>query len=176
MVVFAPRRAMSSITVILLVAVILALAVAAGAFIQRQGTFRLRGTFGPEEREKRVAKFRIRSLQPAEASRFAEDWRVVQEHFVDDPRSAVSQADWLINEALKARGYPMGEFEQQAADLSVQYPAVAINYRVAHQIAMDDRKRSASTEDLRKAMQYFRSLFEEVLDLRGTRMEEVHPT
>ena len=85
-------------------------------------------------------------------------------------RRAVSLADRLINEALKARGYPMGEFEQQAADLSVQYPMVVENYRRAHQIALDDQRGSASTEELRKAMQYYRSLFEDVLERKSLKL------
>jgi hypothetical protein len=117
---------MSSATAILIVVVIVALAVAAWALIQRQKTRRLRGKYGPEydrlaqqensprraesileEREKRVAKFQIRSLREDQRERFAAEWRTVQEKFVDDPRGAVSDADRLINEALKARGYPM---------------------------------------------------------------------
>jgi hypothetical protein len=184
---------MSSTTIILWIVVVLAVSVAAWSYIQRQKTLKLRGKFGPEydrllerernprsaeailqEREKRVSKFRIRPLRPEESARFAADWRMVQERFVDDPRSAVSEADRLINEALIARGYPMAEFDQQAADLSVQYPLMVANYRVAHQIATDDRNGSATTEDLRQAMQYYRSLFEEIVDLRVTRVEEVH--
>ncbi len=74
---------------------------------------------------------------------------------------------------LKARGYPMGEFEQQAADLSVQYPHVVENYRRAHQIAVADERGSASTEDLRQAMQYYRSLFEDVLEMKIANVEHV---
>lgn len=183
---------MSTTTVILLVVVIVALAVAAWALLQRQKTLKLRGKYGPEydrlaeqqhsarsaesileQREKRVSSFRIRPLREEERARFAAEWRSVQERFVDDPRSAVSQADRLINEALKARGYPMSEFDQQAADLSVQYPHVVENYRKAHEIALDDQRGSASTEQLRKAMQYYRSLFEDVLEMKITNVEHV---
>jgi hypothetical protein len=183
---------MSNTTAILLVIVIVALAVAAWAFIQRQKTLRLRGKYGPEyerlaaeqhsarsaenileDREKRVSKFRIRPLRDEERGRFAAEWRAVQEHFVDDPRGAVSQADRLINEALKARGYPMSQFEQQAADLSVQYPHVVQNYRLAHKIAVDDQQGAASTEELRQAMQYYRSLFEDVLETKIINVEHV---
>lgn len=183
---------MSTITVILLIVVVVAVAVAAWAFIQREKTLKLRNKYGTEydrladqeksarraetileTREKRVAKFNIRPLRQDEIERFAADWRVVQEHFVDDPRSAVSQADRLINDALKTRGYPMSEFEQQAADLSVEYPQVVDNYRKAHTIAQQDLRGSSSTEDLRKAMQYYRSLFEYVLGQHINQMEEV---
>jgi len=183
---------MSSTTIILLIIVVVALAIAAWALIQRQKTLRLRGKYGPEydrlaaqqrsarsaenileAREHRVAKFRIRSLGEEERARFAAEWRLVQERFVDDPRDAVSQADRLINQALQARGYPMGEFEQQAADLSVQYPHVVENYRKAHQIALDDRRGAVGTEELRKAMQYYRTLFEDVLEMKITTVEHV---
>ncbi|HEX5228732.1 MAG TPA: hypothetical protein VFW44_13525 [Bryobacteraceae bacterium] len=181
---------MSSTTAILIVIAIVALAVAAWALIERQKTRRLRGKFGPEydrltaekgnvrnaehileQREKRVARFQLRPLSDNERARFASEWRLVQERFVDDPRSAVSQADRLINEALEARGYPMGEFEQRSADLSVQYPYVVENYRKAHRIAVDDRREAVSTEQLRQAMQYYRSLFEDVLEMKVTTVE-----
>jgi FtsZ-interacting cell division protein ZipA len=184
---------MNSVTIILLVIAIVAVAVAAWAYFERQKTLKLRSKFGPEydrlaerersprraeaileKREQRVSKFNIRPLGREESARFAAEWRVVQEHFVDDPHGSVTEADRLINAALKARGYPMADFEQQAEDLSVQYPQVVENYRKAHQIALDDRRGSATTEDLRKAMQYYRSLFEDVSDMRVTRMEEVH--
>jgi hypothetical protein len=183
---------MSNTTAILLVIVVVAIAVAAWAFIQRQKTLRLRGKYGPEydrlaeqqgsarsaeriieQREKRVSKFQIRRLREEERVRFAADWRLVQEQFVDDPRLAVSQADQLINEALKERGYPMGDFEQQAADLSVQFPRVVENYRKAHQLALAGERGSASTEDLRQAMQYYRSLFEDVLETKITNVEHM---
>jgi hypothetical protein len=183
---------MSNTTAILMVVVILALAVAAWAFIERRKTLRLRGRYGPEydrlaqqqrsargaesileQREKRVSKFHIRRLREEERARFAAEWRSVQEQFVDDPRGAVSQADGLINEALQARGYPLGEFEQQSADLSVPYPLMVENYRKAHQIAMDDQRGSASTEELRQAMRYYRDLFEDVLETKIANVEHV---
>jgi hypothetical protein len=183
---------MTTTTAILLVVVIVALAIAAWAMIQRQKTMRLRGKYGTEydrlaqtegsartaegileKREKRVSRFNIRPLREDERVRFANEWRLVQERFVDDPRGSVAEADRLISEALMARGYPMGEFEQQAADLSVEHPHVVENYRLAHRIAVDDRGRSASTEDLRKAMQYYRSLFEDVLGAKITHVENM---
>jgi hypothetical protein len=183
---------MSSTTVVLIFVAILALAVAAWAFLDRQRTLKLRGKYGPEydrlaekeqsarraegileQREKRVSRFQIRPLREEERARFAERWRVVQERFVDDPRSAVSDADRLINEALKARGYPVASFDQQADDLTVQHAHVVENYRRAHEIAMADQRGSATTEDLRQAMQYYRSLFEDVLETKVTHVETV---
>jgi hypothetical protein len=183
---------MNSTTAILLIVVIIAVAVAAWAFIQREKTMKLRKKYGSEydrvageagsarrgetileKREKRVAKFEIRALRPEEIRHFSDDWRRVQEHFVDDPRGAVADADRLVNEALKARGYPMADFEQQAADLSVEHSHVVENYRNAHRIAEQDRTGSASTEDLRRAMQYYRSLFEDILGQHVNHIEEV---
>ena len=181
---------MSITMVILIVIAVLAIAVAAWAYMQREKTLKLRNKYGPEyerlaehehsarkaetilaTREQRVAKFNIRLLKPEEVARFSSDWRLVQEHFVDDPRESVGQADRLINEALKARGYPMADFEQQAADLSVDHPQVVDNYRKAHAIAAQGA--AASTEDLRIAMQHYRSLFEDVLGQHVNQLEEV---
>ena len=178
---------MTSGTAVLIGVVIVAIGVAAWALIQRQKTRRLRTKYGPEydrlanrensakraesileEREKRVAKFQIHSLRDDERERFAAEWRRVQEKFVDDPRGAVSDADCLINEALRTRGYPMSDFEQRAADLSVDHPHVVENYRHAHEIAIADQQSGVTTEDLRQAMQYYRSLFEDVLETKIT--------
>jgi hypothetical protein len=78
----------------------------------------------------------------------------------------VAEADQLINEALRARGFPMGDFEQQAADISVEHPQVVEDYRAAHEVAVRDGQGQANTEDLRLAMRHYRDLFEHVLDTR----------
>ena len=119
-----------------------------------------------QEREKRVEKFRIRQLDPAERQRYAERWHMVQSRFVDDPRGAVIDADDTVASLMGARGYPMADFEQRAADLSVDHAHVVDNYRAAHEIAVRHRQGQASTEDLRQAMIYYRSLFEDLLDGR----------
>jgi FtsZ-interacting cell division protein ZipA len=176
---------MSTPNIIVLIVAIAAIAIAAWAIIQRERTVRLKNRFGPEydrivdqeknptraeavlgERQHRVEKYPIRPLSKEERERFAARWRSVQERFVDDPRDAVAQADVLITEAMHIRGYPMADFEQRAADLSVDYAAVVQDYRAAHEIATRDSRGGASTEDLRKAMQYFRTLFEHVLDTK----------
>lgn len=123
------------------------------------------------EREKRVSKFNIRSLDDNERQRYATRWREVQSRFVDDPRVAVTDADESVASLMDARGYPMAEFDQRAADLSVDHPRVVDNYRAAHDIAVRHRQGKASTEDLRQAMIHYRSLFEDLLD--GRRPEEV---
>lgn len=185
---------MSPIITILIVLLVIAVAVAVWALLERRRALRVRQKFGPEydrlttqlspnkaatvleQREKRVSRFQIRSLREDERARFAAEWRTIQERFVDDPPSAVSSADRLIQEALKTRGYPMSEFEQRTADLSVEYPHVVENYRTAHRIAMEAERGAATTEQLRQAMQHYRALFEEVLESSITMAEplEVH--
>ncbi len=118
------------------------------------------------ERQKRVEKFHIRRLDPAERKQYADRWLLVQSRFVDDPRGAVIEADDTVASLMSARGYPMSEFEQRAADLSVDYPHVVSNYRAAHIIAARQRQGQVSTEDLRQAMIHYRSLFEDLLDGR----------
>ena len=117
------------------------------------------------EREKRVSQFELRSLPAAERDRYSQLWAFVQKKFVDDPKAAVNEADRLVTDVMKARGYPMGEFNQRADDISVNYPNAVANYRAAHDIVVRHGKGQASTEDLRKAMVHFRSLFEELLGL-----------
>ncbi len=119
-----------------------------------------------DERAKRVDQFHIRRLDPPERERFATRWRAVQARFVDDPKDAVVEADDTVAALMGARGYPMADFEQRAADLSVDHSRVVDNYRAAHEIAVRNRKNTASTEDLRQAMIYYRSLFEDLLDER----------
>ena len=132
---------------------------------------RERGSVHDAERElhrraRRVERLTIRPLPPDQRSKFAERWKAEQAHFVDEPRAAVVEADHLVEEVMRVRGYPVAEFEQRAADISVDHPRVVENYRAAHQIAARERGGDASTEDLRKAMIYYRSLFEELLDDR----------
>ena len=119
-----------------------------------------------ERREKRVSRFNIRTLSAVERDRYAEKWRAVQSRFVDDPQGAVIEADDTVMSLMVAEGYPVSDFEQRAADLSVDHPHVVENYRAAHEIAVRHRKGRANTEDLRQAMIYYRSLFEDLLDRR----------
>ncbi len=119
-----------------------------------------------QQRASRVEKFHIRALDAAERDRYAQRWREVQSRFVDDPRGAVIDADDTVAALMGALGYPMADFEQRAADLSVDHAHVVQNYRAAHEIAVLHRKGQASTEDLRQAMIYYRSLFEDLLNGR----------
>lgn len=167
--------------IIILVVVVVALIVIAWAIARSRRRARLRRHFGPEyertvreqgqgkaetvllERKHRVEKFSIRALGAAERERFISQWRGVQSRFVDDPKGAVTEADKLVSNVMQARGYPMSDFEQRAADISVDHPQVVDNYRAAHEIALRHSRGEATTEDLRKAMLYYRSLFDDLL-------------
>lgn len=172
------------ITILFVVIVAIIVIAALSFFISRKRrSQRLRERFGPEYdrvvnkegevrraegvlemRAKRREKFEIRGLSPEACSNFSERWRAVQSQFVDDPKGSVSRADQLVNEVMQARGYPMTDFQQRAADLSVDHPVVVENYRAAHDIALRHGRGEASTEDLRKAMVHYRSLFEDLLE------------
>ena len=173
--------------IILVVAVIAVLAIGAGAWMlwQKKRTESLQSRFGPEyervvetggdrrrgesilvERQKRVEELDIRPLTNEDRQRFAQAWSREQARFVDDPGGAVAEADRLVSEVMKTRGYPMGDFEQRAADISVDHPTVA-NYRIAHEIAIRDSRGEAGTEDLRRAMVHYRALFEDLLETRA---------
>jgi hypothetical protein len=167
----------------LVAAVIVILAVLAWLYVRkrRSTTQDLRQKFGPEydravlthgserkaqskleDREKRVEKLNIRDLDPTEHERFSKRWEAVQSRFVDSPKGAVAEADDLVSSVMKARGYPVSDFDQRAADISVDHPRVVENYRSAHEIALRVGKDAATTEDLRTAMIHYRSLFEEL--------------
>jgi hypothetical protein len=121
-----------------------------------------------EDREKRVEKLKIRELDPTEHERYSKQWDAVQSRFVDSPKGAVAEADDLVSSVLKTRGYPVSDFEQRAADISVDHPRVVQNYRTAHEIALRLGKDQATTEDLRTAMIHYRSLFEELVQAATT--------
>ena len=168
----------------LVAAVIVIIAVLAWLYVRkrRSTTEDLRQKFGPEydravlkhgserkaqskleDREKRVEKLNIRDLDPTEHERFSKRWEAVQSRFVDSPKGAVAEADDLVSSVMKVRGYPVSDFDQRAADISVDHPRVVENYRSAHAIALRVGKEAATTEDLRTAMIHYRSLFEELV-------------
>jgi hypothetical protein len=120
------------------------------------------------EREKRVEGFELKELEPRQAQRFGDQWRSVQGRFVDDAGGATQEADGLVQEVMSARGYPITNFDQQAADISVDHPEVLSNYRAAHAIAEANAKEPASTEDLRQAMVHYRALFNDLLGASAT--------
>ena len=152
--------------------------------IQRRRTRALRDRFGPEyeqavdtyggprraerelaTRERRVQTFNIRTLTPEQHQRFSVAWQDAQTHFVDNPSRAVDEADGLVKDLLQTRGYPISDFEQRAADISVDHPHVVSHYRAARDIAVANRQGRSNTEDLRQAMVHYRSLFEELLEV-----------
>ena len=116
------------------------------------------------ERQKHVKTLDIRSLSVGERERYHADWIAVQSKFVDEPGQAIVDADRLIMEVMQLRAYPISDFEQRAADVSVTYPALVSNYRAARGIAVKNEHNEASTEELRQAMIYYRSLFDELLE------------
>jgi hypothetical protein len=175
------------ILVPVLILVIILIVAAAVIVSRRRKSDQLKQQFGPEyeravkqhgdarhaeavlaEREKRVNSFSIRELAGPDRERFAEQWAAVQRRFVDDPATAVTEADTLVTQVMNARGYPMGDFEQRAADVSVHHPAVVQNYRAAREIVVRHARGQSTTEDLRQAMVYYRSLFDELLGSTNT--------
>jgi hypothetical protein len=127
-----------------------------------------------EARAKRVAKLQIRPLTSTDAERFNGAWRAVQARFVDDPRGAVTEADRLVGEVMAARGYPVGDFEQRVADVSVDHADVVMNYRAAREIAHQHAEGKATTEDLRQAMVHYRALFRDLLETKDEHREPEH--
>src|SRR5437870_10313529 len=171
--------------VILIIVVAMALAVGAFLYFRRRRTENLRKQFGPEykhavdqygdqrkaetelaAREKRVHKLEIRPLTADEQARFTHAWKKTQALFVDEPSHAVREADTLVKEVMQTRDYPVGDFEQRAADISVDHPKVVANYRSARDIAQRNNSGRATTEDLRQAVVHYRSLFEELLEVQ----------
>ena len=116
-----------------------------------------------DARKKHVDTLNIRPLSISERERFLADWAAIQAKFVDQPGQATVEADHLIMEVMKIRDYPVSDFEQRAADISVNYPALVSNYRAAREIAIKNELRQASTEELRQALIYYRALFDELL-------------
>lgn len=116
------------------------------------------------ERQKRREELDIRPLSPEARDRYASEWHNTQARFVDEPEAAVGEADRLIQQVMRDRGYPVDDFEQRASDLSVDHPDVMSNYRAAHGIQVANERGKASTEDLRTAMVHYRALFTELLE------------
>ncbi len=127
------------------------------------------------DREKRVAKLDIRPLEPAERREFLTRWKDVQARFVDDPARAVAFADALVGEVMRARGYPVADFDQRAGDISVDHPVVVEHYRKAHEIAVRHEHGDASTEDLRQAMIHYRALFDNLVGAEAPAAREPEP-
>jgi hypothetical protein len=125
-----------------------------------------------DERRKHVEALDIRPLSTHERERYLADWADAQSKFVDEPGQAIVNADRLIMEVMQVRAYPLSDFEQRAADVSVSYPALVSNYRAAREIALKNEQNQATTEELRQAMIYYRSLFEELLGTESVAVRE----
>lgn len=170
------------------IAAAIIIVIAAVAFIafqrKKSRTAALRRKFGPEydwamkkhgargeamlrAREKRAEQIQLRALDSGERTRFLERWKTLQAGFVDSPKGAIVEAESLIASLLDARGYPTGDFDQRAGDISLMHPRVTENYRSAHAIELRLQKGEAvNTDDMRKAMIHYRSLFDELVEAR----------
>jgi hypothetical protein len=170
------------IWLLVIVVVVLLVAVGVLAFRQYRST-QLRSGFGPEydrtvrehgdqgkaeaelrERRERRRSYDIRPLDPEAQARYAERWQQTQARFVDQPASSLAEADSLVSDLMRERGYPVDDFEQQAGDVSVDHPEVVEHYREAHAIERRGADQSASTEDLRQGLVHYRALFAELLE------------
>jgi hypothetical protein len=185
---------MKTMTLIILVTLLVLAAVAAitvSTLHRKRRSLRLKRQFGPEydravvqlggqsqaeaalrKREARIAKLNIKPLTAEQAARFSQAWKRVQGLFVDNPRGAVAAADKLVQEVMTARGYPMGDFESRAADISVDHPTVVEAYRAAQIIAVKDARGEADTEALRTAFVHYRTLFSELLEIHANPVAE----
>jgi hypothetical protein len=124
---------------------------------------RTKGESELKAREKRVEQLEILPLAPKDAARFLATWNALQSRFVDNPAGVVVQAEQLVRELMEKRGYPMGDFERRAGDISVDHAEVVANYRSAQAIALRDQRGLADTEELRKAVVHYRALFDELI-------------
>jgi hypothetical protein len=129
----------------------------------KEGGGRRHAEAGLDKRSERVEGFHVRPLAPGDRARFQDSWGRIQTRFVDGPAGAVTEADQLLGDVMSARGYPVSDFQQRAADISVDHPLVMQNYRTAHEIALRQTRGQASTEELRQAMIHYRTLFEELV-------------
>ena len=117
------------------------------------------------ERQKRHDELELRPLSQDARERYLQQWQVTQGRFVDDPTGAVSEADDLVQKVMRDRGYPVDDFEQRAADISVEHPELVEKYRTANGIARASERGEASTEDLRHSVRHYRALFVELLEV-----------
>jgi len=174
--------------VIAAVVIVLALAAIGWAVARKRRSQQLQSRFGPEydhavskfggkakaesvltKREQRVARLHLTPITAADAARFTDSWRALQGRFVDNPKGVLADADRLVRELMIKRGYPMADFELRAADISVDHPEVVSNYRAAQAITVRDARGEANTEELRKAVVHYRTLFDELLGVAPTK-------
>ena len=174
---------------IVIVAIVLIVLIGAAVVVTRQRrSQQLKRGFGPEydrtleerggdrreaeaelrERQERHRELDLRSLSSETRNRYVDRWRDVQARFVDDPGESIADADLMIQAVMRELGYPVDEFEQRAADISVDHPEVVSNYRAAHGISIAHERGSATTDDLRQALIHYRALFNELLETAAT--------
>jgi len=171
------------IVVLAIVVVVIIVAIAVIVALQQQRHRRLQGRFGPEydqtvdqaggrragerelrDRVDRHDELQLRPLDADESRRFRREWEQVQAEFVDRPEHAAAEADELVEELLKQRGYPVREFDESSSLVSVDHPDLVSNYREAHRITVETGRGRANTEQLRRALVAYRSLFDELLE------------
>lgn len=177
----------NAVIVGLIVLLVIVAGIAVWMYQQKRRTEQLRDQFGPEydhairaegdrsraeadlhARAQRVEQLEIRPLSSRESEQFAERWHATQARFVDDPTGATEEADTLVAEVMQVRGYPVGDFERRAADISVDHPGLVEHYRAAHAIAQRIDDGSENTEELRTALVHYRALFEDLLETHET--------
>ncbi|MFL6693390.1 MAG: hypothetical protein ACJ8GO_10555 [Ramlibacter sp.] len=178
----------NSNTMLIAVAVIVLVAIALWMYIRKRRSDDLAQRFGPEyhrtvdemgsrdkaeaellARRKRVEQLEIVPLSPADAQRFSQQWRGLQARFVDNPKGVLADADQLVRDLMARRGYPMGDFERRAADISVHHPGVVEHYRAAHEITQREHRGDVDTEGMRQAVIHYRALFAELLEVDDPR-------
>src|SRR5262245_8522511 len=178
--------------IVLAIVLLVVIGAVAWMLMQRRRSEELRERFGPEyqrvmsdhgdqrraeaelaEREKRVSRLEIRTLDAGEHARFSQAWGATQARFVDDPVAAIKEAERLVVDLMRTRGYPIGDFEQRAADISVDHSHVVENYRAARAIAIANERGEADTEQLRQAMVHYRALFEDLLETDAPMEKEI---
>jgi hypothetical protein len=170
------------IWIVIVVAAVLVVGMVVAGALRARRTRQLREGFGPEydrtveqsggrrdaerelaDRRKRHEALDIRPLSDAARDRYVQEWQRTQARFVDDPSGAVTDADVLVQRVMKERGYPVDDFEQRAADISVEHPELVERYRTADGIARANERGTATTEDLRQSVRHYRALFEQLL-------------
>lgn len=171
-------------TMLIALAVIVVIALVLWTVLRKRRSDDLAQRFGPEyhrtvdemgsrekaeaellARKKRVDELHLVPLSPADAQRFHQEWRSLQSRFVDNPRGVLADADLLVRELMQKRGYPMGDFERRAADISVHHAGVVDHYRAAHALTERDRRGEVDTEGMRQAVIHYRALFAELLEV-----------
>jgi len=181
------------IAVAVAILVVVGLALTVVFVIPRQRSRNLRARFGPEydrtvgalgdqrqaerelsAREQRRRRFEVRDLEPGMRARYVEEWQRLQAHFVDSPAEALKEADALVALVMRHRGYPLDDFEQAAADVSVDHPAEVEEYRAAHAISEASGSDSTDTETLRQGIQHYRTLFQSLVGEAPPAQEEAH--